>query len=518
MKRRSFLKQSGQALAVPVLLNGLPVSAIARSSVFSNMNTDSDRVLVLIQMNGGNDGLNMVIPVDQYDGLANVRGNILLPQSSLLSLTDTTALHPAMTGARSLYDQGKLAIVQAAGYPNQDRSHFRSTDIWTSGSPANEFWRTGWLGRYMDTQYPGFPEGYPNAEYPDPFAITMGTVVSETCQGTVANYSMALSNPNSISQLIEGEPGSLPNTPYGDELQFLRIAISQTNAYGEVITEAAGMGSNMATYPDSNLANQLKNVALLISGGLRTRVYVVNIGGFDTHANQVANGDPTTGEHAELLLNLSNAMAAFQADLQALGIEQRVITMTFSEFGRRIRSNDSLGTDHGTAAPLFLFGSCINPQILGESPEISTNVTNDEGVAMQHDFRDLYGSILMDWFEVPEDDVRNLLYANFTHLPVIRNCSVTSTQPDLNADLSVGLELFPNPCREWATIRFNSLQEWGRVSVFDALGAEVAVVSNQRLAEGSHELRFDASRLAPGAYFVRVQLDGRAQTRRLVRL
>ena len=213
MKRRSFLKHTGQALALPVFLNGLPVSAISRSSLFGNMNSNSDRVLVLIQLNGGNDGLNMVIPVDQYDGLANVRGNILLPQSSLLSLTDTTALHPSMAGVRGLYDQGKLGIVQAVSYPNQDRSHFRSTDIWTSGSPANEFWPTGWLGRYMDSQYANFPDGYPNAQHPHPFAITMGTVVTETCQGTAANFSIAINNPLTLSPILEGEPGSIPNTP-----------------------------------------------------------------------------------------------------------------------------------------------------------------------------------------------------------------------------------------------------------------------------------------------------------------
>lgn len=518
MKRRKFLQQSSRALAIPVLLNGLPMSAVARSSVFNQMNANSDRVLVLIQMNGGNDGLNMVLPVDQYDGLASVRGNILLPQSSLLSLTDTTALHPAMTGARGLYDQGKLGIVQAVSYPNQDRSHFRSTDIWTSGSPANEFWRTGWLGRYMDTQYAGFPEGYPNEQYPHPFAITMGTAVSETCQGVVANYSMALNNPFSLTPLLEGEPGSLPNTPYGEELQFLRIAISQTNAYGEVITEAANLGANSVTYPENNnLAGQLKNVALLIAGGLQTRVYIVNIGGFDTHANQVAPGDPTTGDHATLLAQLSDAMAAFQADLQALGLEQRVISMTFSEFGRRIRSNDSMGTDHGTAAPLFLFGSCVNPQILGESPEISPEASLDEGVAMQHDFRDIYGSILMDWFEVPETDVRSLLYADFTHLPVLRDCSVVSVRPEPLADATIQLDLFPNPCREWAGLRFNSLREWARVSIFDTLGGEIRTLSNQTFAEGRHEVRFETSDLPAGAYFVRVQLEGRAQTKRLVK-
>ncbi len=518
MKRRSFIRTTGAAVTLPMLLNGMKVSALPRTSIFNSINDESDRVLVLIQLSGGNDGLNMVIPLDQYDNLANVRSNIMLPESSILGLSDTTGLHPAMGGVRGLYDNDRLTIVQAAGYPDQNRSHFRSTDIWTSGSPSNVEWTTGWLGRYFDGLYPGFPVDYPNETYPDPFAITMGSLVTETCQGAVANYSLTLNDPFSLGVLAEGEPGSVPDTPYGQELTFLRTTISQTNAYSEVVTAAANNGANMVNYPaDNRLAQQLKNVALLIAGGLQTKVYVVTLGGFDTHANQVDQGDLTAGDHAELLSSLSSAMAVFQEDLRLLGLEERVISMTFSEFGRRIRSNDSLGTDHGTAAPLLVFGSCVNSQILGESPDISGTVDADEGVAMQHDFRDIYGSILMDWFEVSEEDVRSLLYQDFQHLPILRVCSATSTNPEVSTE-AIETNAFPNPFRDWTTISFQSGNEWAKLSIFDAAGNEIRVLTNQHLSAGEHQIRFEAHNLPAGSYYYRLQLGGRQKTRKLIKI
>lgn len=516
MKRRHFLKTAGTAVAIPILLNGTRLGAMPRSALFNALNDESDRVLVLIQLNGGNDGLNMVLPTDQYDNLANVRSNILIPQSAILPMTAVTGLHPAMTGVKSLYDDARLAVVQSVGYPNQNRSHFRSTDIWTSGSPADQVWSTGWMGRYFDGLYPDYPEGYPNASHPHPFAITMGNLVSETCQGPATNFSLTLENPFTIGQIPSGQGSNAPDNPYGRELEFLRTAIAQSNAYAGAISEVVNAGSSMATYPQGRLAEQLQNVARLISGGLQTKIYVVSLGGFDTHANQVVGDAPTTGEHADLLRNLSDAMTAFQQDLQLLGLDRRVISMTFSEFGRRIRSNASNGTDHGTAAPLLLFGTCVNPQILGDNPEIGPNVSVDEGVPMQHDFRDVYGSILMDWFEVPEADVRTYLYQGFTRLPILTPCE-TTTSVSGEESLEIEMNVFPNPVSQNATIAFNSAGERARLSIFDAMGNEVQVIFDQRLNAGEHTLTWDASRLPAGIYFCRLLLNGRQQVRRVVK-
>ncbi len=506
MKRRKFIQTTG--LSLPVLLNGFSVRAMPKSSIFSAISGENDRVLVLIQLNGGNDGLAMITPLDQYDKLGNARGNILIPESSLLDVGFNNAFHPTMTGLKSVFDDGKMSVVQSVGYPNQNRSHFRSSDIWTSGSPADEVWTTGWLGRNFEKDHPAYPEGYPGGDYPDPFAITIGSLVSETCQGSIANFSLAINDPFNLNPLADSAGSMPPNTPYGNELTFLRETIEQTNAYGEVITAAAGNAANMVSYPDDNrLAQQLKNVALMIAGGLQTKVYIVNLGGFDTHANQVADS-PLLGEHASLLQTLSDAVSLFLEDLKLLGVDQRVLTMTFSEFGRRIRSNESLGTDHGDAAPLMLFGPCVAPGFIGDNPEIPTNPDVQEAVAMQYDFRNVYGSVMMDWFDVAEEDVKSLLFSDFSHIPVIAGCSTVSTDESLP---ELDIRLSPNPFAGQVNIAFASGNEHVRLSVFNGMGQELAVLINKKLPAGNHQLTYDGSGLASGHYYFHLRLDGGRQ-------
>ena len=525
MKRRNFLK-TATAMSAPVFLGGMKVAAISNSSLFPLINNSSnDRVLVIIQLNGGNDGLNMLVPLDQYDKLMAVRSNVMIPQNQLLSVTDTLSLHPTMTGLKSLYDNARLSIIQSVGYPNQNRSHFRSKDIWMSASDADEFISTGWLGRYFDTQHPTYPTDFPNVENPDPIAITIGSLVSETCQGIGSNFSLALRDLDALSPLSEGAGGDLPDNYYGQELSFLRTAIAQTNAYGETILAAADMGNNRSSqYPEAGtnpLADQLKIVANLVSGGLQTKVYVVSLGGFDTHSEQVDTTDTAIGSHATLLAQLSEAMNAFQDDLQQLGLQEKVVGMTFSEFGRRIQSNGSFGTDHGTAAPLFIFGSCINPSILGDNPEIPEEVGVQDGVQMQYDFRSIYGSLLMDWFDAAEEDVRTFLYADFQYLPVIQGCdrsTATNDQPILHEVNELSISNFPNPFIHSSTIHFESDNEWIKLSVFNAQGAEIKVLANQRFAKGIHTINFDGSRLPAGNYYYHLQTDRRQRAKLMVKI
>lgn len=508
------------AASVPMFLNGMQLSTLSKSSIFNFINPDNDRILILIQLNGGNDGLNMVIPRDQYDGLAAVRANIMVPEGEVIRLSDTVGLHPSMKSLEVLYNEGRAGFIQCVGYPDHNRSHFRSIDIWTSGSSARARVNTGWMGRYLDTLYPDFPDGYPNVEHPDPFAITMGSIVSETCQGLLANYSMTLEDPFNLFPLFEEEENSLPDTPYGDELKFLRQAIEQTNDYSDQITAAALRGKNRVEYNERNhLAKQLKNTALLISGGLQTKVYILSIGGFDTHANQVQEGQSVIGTHADLLEKLSSAIATFQNDLKAQGLEHRVIGMTFSEFGRKIKSNESFGTDHGSAAPLILFGSCIKNSVLGENPEIHPDVEPSEGLPMQYDFRDVYSSILIDWFEVEEDQVRTLMYPEFQKLPIIDVCEAvtTSTEPVVNEEIEV--KNFPNPFQTYTTIAFKmERSSRARLSIFDVLGSQLEVLFDKQLNAGEHQVQFNGSRLPAGNYFYRLQIGNQVKTRRMVKV
>ncbi len=510
MKRRNFLK-AATTLSAPVLLGGMKVAAITNASLFPIVNNNiNDKILVVVQLNGGNDGLNTFIPLDQYEQLLAVRSNIMIPENQLLGLTDSLAIHPAMEGMKQMYADAKLSIVQSVGYPNQNRSHFRSKDIWMSGSKSDEFISSGWLGRYFDTSYPDYPNAYPNEENPDPIAITVGALVSETCQGVGANYSLALNDPFALSPLAEAQEGDLPDNYYGQELSFLRNAIAQTNAYGEVIIDAAEKGTNETnSYPENGinpLADQLKIVANLISGGLQTKVYIVSLGGFDTHADQVAIGDPTQGEHALLLSQLSEAIQAFQTDLEKQNLAERVVGMTFSEFGRRIQSNGSFGTDHGSAAPLVLFGSCINSTILGENPLIPEEVGVQDGVVMQYDFRSIYGSLLIDWFGTTEEQVRSLLYEDFQYIPLINACDRTTAISDIFKEKeTLYIKNSPNPFSHSTTISFQSKGESIRISIFDAKGSELRVLTNQYFPMGRHTLTYPTTTLSTGNYYCRMQ-------------
>lgn len=517
MKRRSFLQKSS-LLSAPLLLGGVPVSAISDRSFLSLLNGDSDRVLVLIQLNGGNDGLATIIPRDQQNNLAAVRSNILIPEDQFLNISDTVALHPALGGLEEVFNDGKANIIQSVGYPNQNRSHFRSLDIWHTASAANEFLDTGWLGRYLDSQFPGYPENYPNEDCPDPLAMTIGSVVTETCQGMSGNFSLAVVDPENLSALAAPANNDLAAGCYGNRLAFMINTIEQTNAYNDVIEAANTSGVSLSNkYSDDNaLAVKLRTVARLISGGLGTKIYVVSLGGFDTHANQTVEGESTTGVHANLLQTLGDAICAFQDDLRLLGLEERVIGMTYSEFGRRIRSNASFGTDHGTAAPLVVFGSCVNAGIIGDNPEISQDVDNQEGVPMQYDFRSVYGSVLMDWFGLSDNDVRDMLFEEFQHIPILRDCAIT----DVNSPLLEGPEIkvYPNPFQRNTTLELTTDNEWVKISIFDVIGHELKVISNRTFPAGEHRVSMDLSELPTGTYYCRIQTKTSQRTLRMVKV
>ncbi len=503
MKRRKFL-QSGSILTLPLMLGGMEVSALTNSGLFNIIDGDSDKVLVLIQLNGGNDGLNTVIPLNQYDNLVNARPNVIIPQNDILPFTDTNGLHPNLSGMKALYDDARMSLVQGVGYPDQNRSHFRSTDIWTTGSSSDEFLTSGWLGRFMNLRYPGYPDGYPNDENPDPFAITLGYIVSETCQGISSNYSIALNNPEELSQIEETVEGNTDNSCYGMELKFIRDSIKQTNAYSDSVSTAYDQGNNLASYDQENpLARQLQIVAKLVSGGSKTKIYVVSLGGFDTHADQVVGGETTTGVHADLLKYLSDAAYSFQTDLKMLGCEERVLSMTFSEFGRRIASNFSNGTDHGSAAPLFIFGKCINPAIIGDNPEIAETVDSQEGVAMQYDFRSVYASVLKDWFDASEDEIRDVLFDDFQYIPIINSCTSVNTE-DVNLEFD-DIRMYPNPAINFTSLNLSITESTSlRIALYDVLGHRVKVVSERLYKAGDHQIDIDLHDFITGNYVVEI--------------
>jgi uncharacterized protein (DUF1501 family) len=510
MKRRNFFRTSALT-AVPVLVNGMRLNAVPFPFMM-NGGEDNDRVLVLVQLNGGNDGLNTVIPKDQFSAMSQLRSNIMIPEGSVLTIEDKVGLHPSMTLLKDMYSDGKMGIIQGVAYPNQDRSHFRSSDIWTSGSGSTEYVSTGWLGRYFYNDHPNYPEGYPNTEFDAPFALTMGSLVSETCQGPLTNFSLALNDPFALTPLSEGEAGNLPDNNYGKELRFLIDAIAQTNAYGSVITDAANGGSNQVTYPAANrLAQQLKNVALLISGGLKTKVYIVSLGGFDTHSGQV-DTDPTMGDHATLLQQLSEAISLFHQDLKLAGKDEKVLTMTFSEFGRQIRSNDSLGTDHGTAAPLFLFGSCVKPGILGDNAQLDTASEPQEGVAMQYDFRSVYATVLRDWLTLDENTIYEVLNPDVQFLPLIEGCSL-STAIQNEVFLDTQFKLFPNPASAHTTMEWKSNGQPWTATLMDKWGHEIRTWNGGKVSTSKMSQQLSLPSVPSGHYYIHLRQGNQSVTK-----
>ncbi len=504
MRRRKFLATSA---GIPLLFNQLPRD-LSSSRMFSALSSEPDeRVLVLIQLSGGNDGLNTLIPLDQYDNLAAVRPTLILPENSLLNLDAERAFHPALEGVRDIWEAGELAIVQDVSYPEQNRSHFRSTDIWHTGSDSNEYLPTGWIGRTLDIDHPTYPANYPNPDFIDPIAITVGNSVSETCQGHASNFSLTVNNPFNATSILEGAGGTLPTTLRGPELDYLRTSVAQTNQYSATVKAKAEAGNSLVDYPENNtLATRLKYVAQMISGGLQSKVYVVTLGGFDTHGEQIEAGDSTSGKHAELLLQLSEAVAAFQADIKALGLGERVIGMTYSEFGRRIRENGGLGTDHGTAAPMFLFGECVNAGVLGNNPTIDIAVDELEGVAMQYDFRDVYGSVLEDWFGVEGTVVRDVLHETYTKLPIIRNCSTIISGTEESAFAKTQLTLAPSPFNNQAQLRFTTKTKGlVRLSVYDVNGSLVETLFERRLPAGDQTVNVDTRQYPTGVIIFHLQ-------------
>lgn len=480
MDRRSFFKNSA-LLSVPLFLRGIPVfageglmhpflDAVARPT------NSCDKILVIIQMNGGNDGLNMVIPLDRYSELSNARSNILLPQSAVLPLTGTatTGLHPSMTGLRDMYNTGQVCIVQGVSYPNPSFSHFHAQDTWFTAADSGGTLDTGWLGRELDVAYPGYPDGYPNTTDLDPPAVQIGGSLALSLQGSSVNMGYSAANPGALLNVVNGSSGTVPVSDYGAELAFLRLMKDQSNAYTSRITSAYNAQATLSTaYAASGntLSDQLKIVARLIGGGLTTPVYIVNHpDSFDTHVSQVSSGNAATGVHANALSKLSVAIAAFQNDLTLMNKADKVTGMTFSEFGRRVISNSSNGTDHGTAAPVVFFGAGVNGGFLGTSPVLPAAPTSNTQVPTQFDFRQLYASVMQNWLCLTSDQSESVLGGTYDTLAIF---NADGTQLPL-----AGIQLTAKT--EGAFVRLDfSVQENHRYDKFSIERSDDAIIFSE---------------------------------------
>lgn len=356
-----------------------------------------DRILVVVQLAGGNDGLNTVIPFgdDEYH---RVRQGIRIAADQALTLEKSVGigLHPQMTGMKELYDQGLLAVVQGVGYPNPNRSHFTSTDIWHTADTSGI--GDGWIGRYFDNDCAGSPEGCNGHA-----GIAIGRSAPLAMQGRKykpisfeteelfrwSGLDLHESMAEPYDQIAHGPaPEDAPDP--GSNAAFLTRTALDAQLASARIREAVKQRPLVA-YPGNPLARQLAMVGAMIRAGLETRVYYVSLGGFDTHAGQ---GGPN-GRHGNLLDQVSSSLAAFHADMKAQGNDGRVLTISFSEFGRRVAQNGSGGTDHGTAAPMFLMGPMVQPGVHGSHPSL-TSLDNGD-LKFHTDFRTVYSAIIDGW-------------------------------------------------------------------------------------------------------------------------
>ena len=388
MRRRDFLHGISHAVAgsfvMPSFAQGLDFS----TNSFLNHTLGQGKILILIKLNGGNDGLNTVIPMNQLSNLSNVRPHVFLPENKIIPLgQNDLGLHPELSGFKSLFDEDRLKIIQNVGYVEPDFSHFRSMDIWESASDYNKFVTSGWMGRYLEDKHPEFPESYPNTNYPHPLSVELNTP-SLLLTGKNAFTSFVARDPEEFYEIINEFDNNYDTSSYaGTKLDYMQLIGKQANIYGELLADIFANGNINHSYSNSDLGRQFEIATKLISGGLHSRIYLTELGGFDTHDTQVDSSDATKGAHASLLKQLNDAVSTFMKNMDAINRSDDVLIMTYSEFGRTIVSNGSNGTDHGTAAPLFVFGNKVDPDILGNNPEIPSNAAWQDNLATEFDFR-----------------------------------------------------------------------------------------------------------------------------------
>ncbi len=535
MKRRDFLKILPPAAVTPFVVNGHPMRPYANSSMarlIADCEAIEGRTLILVQLKGGNDGLNTIIPIAQYDKYKQLRPDIAIPDTgadAYIPLDNTlkddkkVGLHPSLIDIKALYDKGWVNVVQGVGYEQVNQSHFKATDLWLSGGDGtqeNYSIGSGWMGRSLQAMFPDVL-GAPIETMKDPLGIQVGDsnpslgFHTETEHQNSINLSgQDVSGFYSLIQTIGGlPPATIPDFEHGDEIEYIMSVEKSVNLYAQRISEVFNAGTNLGPYPaNSSFANQLKTVARLIRGGSRTKIFLCQLGGFDTHNGQVGT-TALDGDHADLMLEFSQGIKAFMDDLEAMGIAEQVLACTFSEFGRCAAENGSTGTDHGTLAPMILVGKGLNGGVSGTNVNLS-NLTNDNQLQnMQHDYRQVFTTILQDWLGANNYVLEETMFDNYMKIPLIAgsyavdpSCYYGGTTIINDVGFNrMPLTVFPNPARYSAEVTFTADKSYLATLSMHSMGGQVVYSGNMKVQPGDNLFYLEVSDKPVGNYIVRLE-------------
>ena len=502
--RRNFLQTIGLAGAASFSLNMLPLTGLYGFPLATAIagGTDS-RKLVLIRLKGGNDGLNTIVPLYAYDEYARLRPTLKHPEANLVSLNDKFAIPNVMSDLMSLWESDSMRVINSVGYPNHNLSHFTSADIMGSGNNNVSENGDGWLARYYTSINPDYINNPPDV----PPAIKIGGPTSvifndENKIDISANFSTA----DKLSEVAE--TGVIYNNNiapddcyYGEQVLFLRTIANAASRYSQAIFDAYNNGTNDIEYT-SSLGEQLQLVARLIKGGLPTQLYLVTLDGFDTHVGQ--NGG---GNHLGLLENLSTAVNQFYQDLAVSDKDEEVLSMTYSEFGRRVEENGISGTDHGTALPVMLFGPSLEgSDTHGKDPDLS-DLDQAGNLLFGTDFRSIYATILENWLCLDPAKVDEVLGESYDRLTDIGIACTTTSTTNVQAISPLSTNLLTQGGGQYA-LQFDLPQGSNvRIELVTMGGQSIMNISRRYYHQGNHTINFSLSHLgvelAPMVYVIR---------------
>ena len=538
MKRRNFIKLTSSASALGLFPYEI-TSALKVAENFLDCNI-TNRKLVLINLAGGNDGLNTVIPIDGYDLYSNLRPTIRVPDSganSFINLDSTLpdnqqlGLHPTLVGLKNIYDSGILRILQSVGYPSQNKSHFASTDIYNTGNDGNSWLNggdSGWIGRFMESYY------YDLVESTFPLGVEIGSKSGSLGFHGEAEHGLAINiegqDASGFYSVLSGlgglPPEYIPDSHYGEELQYIIENDQLSNTYSEAISNAFNNGTNSNDYEDTDISNQLKTVARLISGGLQSKIYLVQLRGFDTHFSQIQSQNDVIGRHSELLTELDGAISKFMIDVQSQGFDGDIVGLTFSEFGRKAKENGNLGTDHGEIAPMFVFGTPVNGGVSGINVDLTeANENNNWQIqSYQYDYRQTIGTLLQDYLGADNqaidatffDHTNNDSFSNNKISELIKpeytveeNCYTNTLS--VNESINKLFTVSPNPFS--SSIILSGYNYNGDISfkVYD-LNSKL-VLEGKTLTDTSVRI----TGIMNGIYFIKLKFGNRVETHRIIK-